>query len=182
MRWEGRWWPNTSTSVLRDRMGRDLQPMHKHREIIAPLTCEGRGGAGRKEMAIHQVPTYVLPRVSTATPWGRGKGVFSAEGKLRLGEVETGGPRHTATKREKEFEPRSTCLQVPFQDPGLTPQTSPFPAGPFLQEVVLFSGGLAGSDGWAEVEESGWGNKHNLVSAPEFPISKGPAPTQETSG
>lgn len=51
--WEGRRWPDTSTSVLRNWVGRDV---HKHREIIAPLTCEGRGGVGRKWLFTKHLP------------------------------------------------------------------------------------------------------------------------------
>lgn len=149
--WEGRQRPNTSTSELRNWVGRGLQHMRKHREIIAALAVgEGRGGAGRRWLftkplpICHQEFFQLLP---TAAPRGRGNSFFSAEGRRRRGEAETGGPRRTATKREKEFGPRSTCLRMPFPHPDLTPQNSPFPAGSFLQEVVLFSGGLAGSDG-----------------------------------
>lgn len=47
------------------------------------------------------------------------------------------GLEHAATKWEKEFEPRSTCLQVPFQEPNLNLQTSHLPFSSFLQEPAL---------------------------------------------
>lgn len=126
-------------------MGRDLQHMHKHREIIAPLTCVGKGGPGRKWLFSKNLPICcheLFQLISTATPCGRGNNVLGAEEKLRLGEVET-GPRHTATKWEEEFEPRSTCLQVPCQEPNLNPQTSPLPfSSSFPPRTRSHSGGF----------------------------------------
>lgn len=43
----------------RNPMGRGRQHMHKHREIIAPLTRVGRGG-GEEEMAIYEACCCLL--------------------------------------------------------------------------------------------------------------------------
>lgn len=91
------------------------------------------------------------PRVILANPHGHPmwemERPLGAEEQTEAGRGGAKGPRHTAKKWKKEFESRSTCLQVPFQGPNLTPQTSLFPVGLFLQEVLLFSGGVASSDG-----------------------------------
>lgn len=94
--------------------------MYKHREIIAPLTCEGRGGGGGGEKG-YSLSTYLYAATcySGSAPWPPHVGDGMERSKLRLAEMVSGAPS-PQSKWEKELEPRSTCFQVPFQRLNLT--------------------------------------------------------------